>query len=88
MWKPSALLSSVVVHPVLYHGRHRREVKTTEDKSAEGFHIHDLTVAFDINGTDYVLDLQLNRNLIPSNYFQKYHHKVSHWYIIMKFYLI
>jgi len=26
-----------------------------------GGHIHDLTIGYDINGKDYVLDLRLNR---------------------------
>ena len=39
--------------------------------------MHHLTVAWDIEGEDYVLDLKLNRDLIPDNYFQKYHHEVN-----------
>ena len=40
-------------------------------------HVQHLTVAWDIEGEDYVLDLKLNRDLIPDNYFEKYHHEVK-----------
>ena len=42
-------------------------------------HVTHLTVAWDIEGEDYVLDLKLNRDLIPDNYFEKYHHEVKHF---------
>jgi hypothetical protein len=37
-------------------------------------------VAFTLGEKDVVLDLQLNRDLLPQGYFEKYHHKVrSKW---------
>jgi hypothetical protein len=33
-------------------------------------------VAFTLGERDVVLDLQLNKDLLPQGYFEKYHHKV------------
>ncbi|PNF29078.1 hypothetical protein B7P43_G12631, partial [Cryptotermes secundus] len=43
-----------------------------------GGHIHDLTIGYDINGKDYVLDLRLNRELVPKSYFERYQHNGQH----------
>jgi len=64
-----------VISPRLYHGRHKREIDSTFDKQEEGSHIQHLTVGWDVDGQDFVLDLKLNRELIPDSYFEKYHHQ-------------
>ena len=78
--EPSDQFSShFVVEPRLFHGRSKREIATTRhDDVSLKRHLDHLTVTFD--GEDerqFVLDLQLNRQLIPDNYFQKRHHQVK-----------
>ena len=72
------------IQPKVYHVREKREIdvenvspsiKSQNQTKAE--EIDDLTVSFTSRGKEYVVDLQLNRQLIPLNYFQKYHKKVS-----------
>nr|CAD7464217.1 unnamed protein product [Timema tahoe] len=41
-------------------------------------HIHDLTIGYNVHGRDYVLDLRLNRDLIPKSYFERYQHNGQH----------
>jgi hypothetical protein len=59
--------------------RSKREIATTRsDDDTSQRHIDHLTVTFE--GEDerqFVLDLQLNRQLIPDNYFQKTHKQVG-----------
>ena len=69
--------SHKMISPRMFHGRHKREIDTTHSGNEEGSHIHHLTVAWDVDGEDFVLDLKLNRDLIPDNYFEKYHHQVN-----------
>ena len=76
--------SHKVINPQLYHGRHKREIASTHSSEEEGRHIHHLTVAWNIDGQDYVLDLKLNRDLIPEHYFEKYHHQVGKFSIKCK----
>ena len=66
-----------MISPRMFHARHKREIDSTHSSGEDGRHIHHLTVAWDLDGEDYVLDLKLNRDLIPDNYFEKYHHQVS-----------
>ena len=65
-----------MISPRLYHGRHKRELESTRDKEEEGRHVHHLTVGWVVDHQDFVLDLKLNRELIPESYFEKYHHQV------------
>ena len=79
---PSDQFSShTVVEPRVFHGRSKREIASTrrDDDVSSKRHLDHLTVTFD--GEDerqFILDLQLNRQLIPDNYFQKRHHQVKH----------
>ncbi|XP_067007544.2 disintegrin and metalloproteinase domain-containing protein 12 isoform X2 [Anabrus simplex] len=57
--------------PQFYHGRLRREISSSNDDT-EGGHISDLTIALNVEGNHYLLDLQQNRNLITDSYFEKY----------------
>ncbi|XP_069695269.1 uncharacterized protein Meltrin [Periplaneta americana] len=65
-----------VIKPRTYHGREKREITSTKEEGAG--HIHDLTIGYDINGKDYVLDLRLNRELVPKSYFERYQHNGQH----------
>jgi len=64
-----------LISPRLYHGRHKREIDSTQDHEEEGHHVHHLTVGWVVDHEDFVLDLKLNRELIPESYFEKYHHQ-------------
>ena len=67
-----------LISPRLYHGRTKREVGSSLEEGEEGGHAHHLTVAWvDKEGKEAVLDLQLNRDLIPEAYTQRYHHQVT-----------
>ena len=75
------------VQPVFYHGRTKRQVETTLEgtaASASSKHIHDLTMSFDSRGQKFILDLKLNQNLIPKEYFHKYQTKVRQIIIPIK----
>ena len=66
-----------MINPRIFHGRHKREIDSTHAQDEEGGHVHHLTVAWVLdNGEDVVLDLKLNRDLIPDSYFEKYHKQV------------
>ena len=64
---------------MFYHGRTKRQVETTLEgtAAASSKHIHDLTLSFDSRGQKFILDLKLNQNLIPKEYFHKYQTKVG-----------
>ncbi|KAK5644416.1 hypothetical protein RI129_005716 [Pyrocoelia pectoralis] len=59
-----------LVKPRIYHGREKRQISTTKEE--DGKHIHQLTISYDVEGKEYILDLQLNRNLIPKGYFRRH----------------
>jgi len=66
-----------IISPRLYHGRTKREVESSHSKEEEGGHAHHLTVAWvdTKTGKDIVVDLNLNRDLIPESYAERYHHQ-------------
>ena len=67
-----------MVSPRLIHGRHKREISHTKDSKEDGGHVHDLTVAWvDMDDKDVMMDLKLNRDLLPESYKEKYQHKVN-----------
>ncbi|KAG8328344.1 hypothetical protein J6590_001011 [Homalodisca vitripennis] len=59
---------------------HRDFRNTSHQEGVE--HIHDVTVALDMNGRDQLLDLRLNRELIPKGYFEK--HQKDGSYVIRR----
>ena len=72
--------SHSVIHPRVFHARSKREIKTTLSDviASRGRHLDHLTVTFeDEDEREFVLDLQLNRQLIPENYFQRTHKQVG-----------
>ncbi|XP_046382274.1 uncharacterized protein LOC124153219 [Ischnura elegans] len=64
--------------PRFTHAREKRSVLGSARPGEEGGHIHHLSVGFDVDGKDYLLDLQLNRELIPKHYFQRHQKNGSH----------
>ena len=72
--------SHSVIYPRVFHARSKRQIATTrsDDVASLGRHLDHLTVTFeDEDEREFVLDLQLNRQLIPENYFQKTHKQVG-----------
>ncbi|KAF2884513.1 hypothetical protein ILUMI_21658 [Ignelater luminosus] len=65
-----------LIKPRLYHGREKREISTT--KSDDDTYVHHLSINYDIDGKNHILDLQLNRDLIPTNYFKEYQKNGKH----------
>ena len=70
-----------VIQPKVYHSRNKREIKVDninpkrDNDTIEN--IDDLILTFSSGGQNYIVDLQLNHQLIPQGYFQKYHKEVS-----------
>ena len=70
-----------VIQPKVYHARNKREIKVDninpkrDNDTIEN--IDDLILTFSSGGQNYIVDLQLNHQLIPHGYFQKYHKEVS-----------
>ena len=72
-----------IIEPIIYHVRDKRKkdvenihLKLHND-SAVTENINDLVLTFSSGGQKYIVDLQLNHQLIPYGYFQKYHKKVG-----------
>ena len=71
-----------VVRPEFYHKRTKRYVTTTHhQRSSSSAHINDLALSFDSRGQKFILDLKLNTNLIPKEYFHKYQAKVGRHFL-------
>ena len=80
-----------VIQPKIYHVQEKREIdisnihpKTKNKNSTVVQNINDLTITFISGDQEYIVDLQLNHQLIPKGYFQKYHKKVSGLCILIK----
>ncbi|XP_017779843.1 PREDICTED: disintegrin and metalloproteinase domain-containing protein 9 isoform X2 [Nicrophorus vespilloides] len=65
-----------LVKPRIYHGREKRQISSTREE--DGGHTHHITVDYDLDGRKFVLDLRLNRDLIPKGYFQRYQQNGKH----------
>ena len=72
-----------VVRPEFYHKRTKRYVTSThhQGSSSSAAHINDLALSFDSRGQKFILDLKLNTNLIPKEYFHKYQAKVGRYFL-------
>ncbi|XP_054288556.1 disintegrin and metalloproteinase domain-containing protein 12 [Macrosteles quadrilineatus] len=80
---PAAEFSRVsTVRPRLIHYREKRHISTTRTDKNGVEHLHDVTVALDMNGRDQLLDLRLNRELIPKGYFEK--HQKDGLYVVRR----
>ncbi|XP_065167379.1 disintegrin and metalloproteinase domain-containing protein 12-like isoform X2 [Atheta coriaria] len=53
--------------PRIYHGREKRQIATTREETGE--HVHHITVDYDLDDENYILDLRLNEALLPKGYF-------------------
>ena len=62
-----------LVRPRIYHGRTRRQISSTKENDIE--HADVLTVGFELDGVERVLDLRLNADLIPVGYQQRHQHR-------------
>ena len=50
--------------------------KKTTQRDAQIHDLNDLTLTFQSEGQNFIVDLHLNHQLIPDGYFQKYHKEV------------
>ncbi|XP_025201152.1 disintegrin and metalloproteinase domain-containing protein 9 [Melanaphis sacchari] len=66
------------IEPKLFNTRHKREIQSTKINPNGLEHAHDITLTFVDNGQDYIIDLSLNRGLIPVNYFEKHQKDGAH----------
>ncbi|XP_050532167.1 disintegrin and metalloproteinase domain-containing protein 28 [Daktulosphaira vitifoliae] len=64
--------SYTLIEPKLIHTKHKREIHSTKTNPYELKHINDITLNFHENGKEYILDLRLNKDLIPAQYFEKH----------------
>ncbi|XP_060528706.1 disintegrin and metalloproteinase domain-containing protein 12 [Cylas formicarius] len=62
-----------LVKPKIYHGREKRQVSTTEEKG--GAHANYVQITMEVDGQEMILDLTLNKQLIPKGFFQKHQEK-------------
>uniref|UniRef100_A0A182VS55 Peptidase M12B domain-containing protein n=1 Tax=Anopheles minimus TaxID=112268 RepID=A0A182VS55_9DIPT len=58
------------ITPQLHHGRHKRSLTNTLEEN--GLHASHLTLSYTLNEADVILDLQLNKRLIPDGHFLSY----------------
>ena len=85
--EPSPEFSSYfLIQPKVYHAREKREIDVKnlspkrdkkQNSTIANNIINDLVITFTSRDQEYIVDLQLNHQLIPTNYFQKYHKEVS-----------
>ncbi|CAH1286643.1 unnamed protein product [Diabrotica balteata] len=59
-----------LVKPKLYHGREKRQISSTKEKS--GKHTDHLQITLEVDGEDMILDLTINKDLIPEGFFHKH----------------
>ncbi|XP_043499071.1 uncharacterized protein LOC122522245 isoform X2 [Polistes fuscatus] len=62
-----------IIKPRVYHGRTKRQISSTKENDID--HADILTVGFEVDGVERVLDLRLNTDLIPVGYQQRYQHR-------------
>ncbi|RVE44055.1 hypothetical protein evm_011292 [Chilo suppressalis] len=55
-----------IVQPTVHHGRTKREISTTREKT--GAHHSDVTVRVQIDGEEHILDLRLNQDLLTEGH--------------------
>jgi hypothetical protein len=83
-----AFTAHTVVAPKVFHSRPKRDIASTAGNSSTGEglpsrHADRLALALETDdGRPLVLDLVLNRQLIPQNYFQSTHQQVSPDYTV------
>lgn len=65
-----------IITPKLTHFRTKRHIDSTRETDG---HVHDITLGLNLGEEDILVDLQLNRNLLPRDYFEKYYHNGSQY---------
>ncbi|KAF2356601.1 Peptidase M12B ADAM/reprolysin [Trinorchestia longiramus] len=60
-----------VFTPVVVHGRSKRHIPDSTWHEESGEHHHDITLGLTIDDENVLVDLQLNRGLLPHGYFEK-----------------
>ncbi|XP_060864601.1 disintegrin and metalloproteinase domain-containing protein 9 [Metopolophium dirhodum] len=60
------------IEPKLFNARHKREIQSTKINPNGLEHAHGITLIFVDKRQEYIIDLSLNRGLIPVNYFEKH----------------
>ncbi|XP_050304497.1 disintegrin and metalloproteinase domain-containing protein 12-like [Anthonomus grandis grandis] len=58
-----------LVKPKIYHGREKRQITSTKEET--GYHTDHIQIKVEVDGEDMILDLVLNRQLIPQGFFHK-----------------
>ncbi|XP_057657242.1 uncharacterized protein LOC130894422 isoform X1 [Diorhabda carinulata] len=59
-----------IVKPKLYHGREKRQISSTKQKT--GTHTDHIQIKMEVDGQDMILDLTINKDLIPQGFFHKH----------------
>ncbi|KAI4460525.1 adam a disintegrin and metalloprotease domain [Holotrichia oblita] len=67
----------VLIQPKIYHSRNKREITTTKNEDNSS-HLDHVTLTYDLDGQNYIIDLNLNRDLLPEGYFHRYQKNGSH----------
>ncbi|XP_073969535.1 uncharacterized protein isoform X3 [Rhodnius prolixus] len=67
-----------IIRPRVYHAREKREISSSRKEKGTLEYIHDVTVVLELNGKPAIVDLSLNRELLPKNYFVKTQENGSH----------
>ncbi|CAH0554467.1 unnamed protein product [Brassicogethes aeneus] len=62
-----------LVKPRLHHGREKRQISSTKDEGTE--HLDHVTIKLDVENEEFILDLTLNKQLIPKGFFYRYQEK-------------
>lgn len=65
-----------LVKPKIYHGREKRQISTTKQENGE--HTNHLQITLEVDGKDLILDLTLNKQLIPKGFFEKHQENGKH----------
>ncbi|VVC31963.1 Hypothetical protein CINCED_3A014758 [Cinara cedri] len=73
--------SHAFIEPKLIHAKHKREIESTKINPNGLEHVHGITLKFADKRKEYVIDLGLNKDLIPVNYFEK-HQKNDDDYVV------
>ncbi|XP_030753869.1 disintegrin and metalloproteinase domain-containing protein 12 [Sitophilus oryzae] len=59
-----------LVKPKICHGREKRQISSTKQENGE--HVDYLEITLEIDGENLILDLTLNKQLIPKGFFHRY----------------
>ena len=66
------------IEPELFHGVSGRSISHTKGNNASSkHHLDRVTAKIAVDGRELVLDLKLNRELIPDTFYERYHDQVG-----------